>query len=471
MQCARLVVNKACDESGLAAELFQHVPDEFLLELRRLFFFSAAVSDSSTGLRGSLQALDETSWPFLSRWLRHCKGAGQIQARAPYGGAGRRLGSGGGAGASARSWLQRGSFLNIGNMGAVLVEEAGGNSMGQLGRPSVDEGSWRRRGACRAFACARTDKTGGFFAPSASCFYAQDDEATSSAAHEFWVCALLSASGFFLHIARPCAVVGHLGWGAKLWWCQLLAGHPPKWEGRLRSLQCGDRLVCGCGQGSSLSVRCWWWRVLQPPDTCGRLPVPEVYCGFGGSLIARTLRGGRHKCEECDGTGSDELWGGWGGASVWGRGFGTNVWDIGRRCCMGLWWNSCWRGAPVRRQARLGLLGRGGVGGLLQSWYGTRGLQCVAILDGGLGRCGKAGVGFVCCLLLKPPIQARQIRALASRWLLLMLLGRLGVPQWDVATGATGSLRAGRKVRTVVLGSHFLSLCAEPERLRCIAFI
>ena len=41
--------------------------------------------------------------------------------------------------------------LNIGNMGAVLVEEAGGNSMGQLGRPSVDEGSWRRRGCLSGF--------------------------------------------------------------------------------------------------------------------------------------------------------------------------------------------------------------------------------------------------------------------------------------------------------------------------------
>ena len=35
--CARLKVNKACDESGLAAELLQHVPDEFLVELLRLF--------------------------------------------------------------------------------------------------------------------------------------------------------------------------------------------------------------------------------------------------------------------------------------------------------------------------------------------------------------------------------------------------------------------------------------------------
>ena len=95
--------------------------------------------------------------------------------------------------------------------------------------------------------------------------------------------------------------------------------------------------------------------------------------------------------------------------------------------------------APVAWQARLGSLGRCGVGGLLQSWYGMRGLPCVAILDGGLGRRGKAGVGFVWCLLLKPPSQASQIRVLASRWLLLMLLGRLGVPQWGVATGVKGS--------------------------------
>ena len=69
----------------------------------------------------------------------------------------------------------------------------------------------------------------------------------------------------------------------------------------------------------------------------------------------------------------------------------------------------------VGRQARLGSLGRGGVGGLLHSWYGLRGLPLVAILDGGLGRRGKGGVVFLCCLLLGPPIQARQIRALASR--------------------------------------------------------
>ena len=47
--------------------------------------------------------------------------------------------------------------------------------------------------------------------------------------------------------------------------------------------------------------------MLRPPDTCGRLPVPEVYCGLGESLIARTLRDGRHKYQKRDGTGSDEL--------------------------------------------------------------------------------------------------------------------------------------------------------------------
>ena len=90
-------------------------------------------------------------------------------------------------------------------MGAVLVEEAGGKglqgSMGQLGRPSVDEGSCHRvleeAGCLSGFRMREElDKTGGFFAPSSSCFNAKDDEATSSAAHEFWVCALLSASGF-----------------------------------------------------------------------------------------------------------------------------------------------------------------------------------------------------------------------------------------------------------------------------------
>ena len=62
-----------------------------------VFFFSSApfstaeVSDSWTVLLGSLPAVDETSWPFLSRWLRHCKGDGQIQARTPLRGAGRRV--------------------------------------------------------------------------------------------------------------------------------------------------------------------------------------------------------------------------------------------------------------------------------------------------------------------------------------------------------------------------------------------
>ena len=55
----------------------------------------------------------------------------------------------------------------------------------------------------------------------------------------------------------------------RLWWYQLLAGRR-----RLRSLRCGDCLVCGCGPGFSVSV---WWLVLLPPDTCGRWHLPQVY--------------------------------------------------------------------------------------------------------------------------------------------------------------------------------------------------
>ena len=65
------------------------------------------------------------------------------------------------------------------------------------------------------------------------------------------------------------------------------------------------------------------------------------------------------------------------------------VWDCGEASGVG----------SVGRQAGLGSLGRGGRGGL-------RGLPRVAILDGGLGRRWKAGVGFAFCLLLNSPIRA-----------------------------------------------------------------
>ena len=48
------------------------------------------------------------------------------------------------------------------------------------------------------------------------------------------------------------------------------------------------------------------------------------------------------------------------------------------------------------------------------------------------------------------------------RKLLRSMVGPPAATDWSRARGAKG---------TVVLGSHFLSLCAEPERLRCIAFI
>ena len=39
LKCARArLKDKVCDESGLAAKLFQHVPDEFLVELLRLLY-------------------------------------------------------------------------------------------------------------------------------------------------------------------------------------------------------------------------------------------------------------------------------------------------------------------------------------------------------------------------------------------------------------------------------------------------
>ena len=122
-----------------------------------LLFSTAEVSDSWTVLLGSLQAMDETSWPFLSRWLWHCKGAGQVQARAPERGAGRWLGSGGGAAASARSWLQRGNFPSTlvkwvqswsRRLAAKACKAAWVNrAVHRLMRAHATE-CWKRRGAC-----------------------------------------------------------------------------------------------------------------------------------------------------------------------------------------------------------------------------------------------------------------------------------------------------------------------------------
>ena len=47
-----------------------------------------------------------------------------------------------------------------------------------------------------------------------------------------------------------------------------------------------------------------------------------------------------------------------------------------------------------------------------------------------------------------------------------------GVKQNDILSPMFFNAALARGAKgTVVLGSHFLSLCAEPERLRCIAFI
>ena len=100
-----------------------------------------------------------------------------------------------------RGWEAAGLGGWVWGLGQELAPEGLQGSMGQLGRPSVDEGCCHRvleeAGCLSGFrVCEELDKTGGFFAPSSSCFYAKDDEATSSAAHEFGVCTLLSASGF-----------------------------------------------------------------------------------------------------------------------------------------------------------------------------------------------------------------------------------------------------------------------------------
>ena len=42
--CARLKVNKTCDESGLAAAPRQHIPDEFLVALLRFYVFFPTLS-------------------------------------------------------------------------------------------------------------------------------------------------------------------------------------------------------------------------------------------------------------------------------------------------------------------------------------------------------------------------------------------------------------------------------------------
>ena len=160
--------------------------------------------------------------------------------------------------------------FNFCEMGAVLIEEAGCEGlqcgMGQQGRPSVDKGGCHgmlEKAGCLSGFCVRKelDKTGCFFTPSASCFDAEDDEATAAAVHELGVCTLLPASGFNqccscilpgLRRGCPSRVRGETMVVSTASWV------PPQLEGRSRSLRCGDRLVCGCGQGSVLSVRCLW---------------------------------------------------------------------------------------------------------------------------------------------------------------------------------------------------------------------
>ena len=132
----------------------------------RFFFFflahfsTAEVSESWTVLLGSLQAVNEASGPFLSRWLGSgiAKEAAKSKPELLNEGRGR-------AGASARSWLQRGSFPSTlvrwvqswsRRLAAKACKAAWVNrAVHRLMRADATE-CWRRRGACRAFACARS---------------------------------------------------------------------------------------------------------------------------------------------------------------------------------------------------------------------------------------------------------------------------------------------------------------------------
>ena len=110
------------------------------------------------------------AWPFLSRWPRHCKGDGQVQARSSLTRGWEAAGLGGwawGLGQElAPGWLVP---FNIGEMGAVLIEEAGCEGL------QCDEGGCHgvleKAGGLSGF-CVRKelDKTGCFFAPSACRF-------------------------------------------------------------------------------------------------------------------------------------------------------------------------------------------------------------------------------------------------------------------------------------------------------------
>ena len=129
-------------------------------------FWTAEVSDSRTVSLGSLQALDETSWPLRGSW----PSPSQSSLRRGW----EAAGLGGWVwGLGQELAPERIITFNIGKMGAVLVEEAGGKglqgSMGQPGRPSVDEGSCHRvleeAGCLSGFrVCEELDKPGGFFA-------------------------------------------------------------------------------------------------------------------------------------------------------------------------------------------------------------------------------------------------------------------------------------------------------------------
>ena len=122
------------------------------------------------------------------------------------------LGGGWARGVSATSWLQRGSFPSTlvrwvqswsRRLAAKACKAAWVNwAVHRLMRAAAT-GCWRRRGACRAFACARS-----LTKLAASSLHLPPVSMPRTTMYAPFCVGFRSRR--FLHVARPCAVVGHL---------------------------------------------------------------------------------------------------------------------------------------------------------------------------------------------------------------------------------------------------------------------
>ena len=164
---------------------------KLVYDLKRFIFFAPSAMEGSIFFfprsffnRRSLRVLDcftgQSPGSERSKWAISIPVAPALQRRRPSPNRSSLTRGGEAAGLGGWGWgfgqelaPKRIIPLNTGKMGAVLVEEAGGKglqgSMGQQGRPSVDEGRCHRvlekAGCLSGFrVCEELDKTGGFFA-------------------------------------------------------------------------------------------------------------------------------------------------------------------------------------------------------------------------------------------------------------------------------------------------------------------